>query len=59
LKGQARLTINDETRTVEPGDTIVTPPGARHRIVNVGTSAVAMIVACAPARGVEDNVFLE
>lgn len=59
LKGQARLTINDETRTVEPGDTIVIPPGARHKIVNIGTSDVVMIVACAPAWRVEDNVFLE
>jgi mannose-6-phosphate isomerase-like protein (cupin superfamily) len=59
LKGQAQLTINDDTRIVKPGDAIVIPPGARHKIVNIGASDVVMIVACAPAWRVEDNVFLE
>ncbi len=59
LHGQARLTVNDETRIVGPGDTIVIPPGARHKIVNVGATDVVMIVACAPAWHEEDNVFLE
>ena len=59
LQGKARLTVNDEARIVGPGDTIVIPPGARHKIVNVGATDVVMIVACAPAWHEEDNVFLE
>jgi mannose-6-phosphate isomerase-like protein (cupin superfamily) len=59
LQGQARLTVGEKTRIVGPGDTIVIPPGARHKIVNVGAADVVMIVACAPAWHEEDNVFLE
>ncbi len=59
LQGQARLTVGDETRIVGPGDTIVIPPGDRHKIVNMGATDVVMIVACAPAWHEEDNVFLE
>jgi len=59
LQGQARLTLGRETRLVGPGDTIVIPTGTRHKIVNAGDTQVVMIVACAPAWRVEDNVFLE
>ena len=59
LQGQARLTVGEKTHIVGPGDTIVIPPGARHKIVNEGASAVIMIVACAPAWHQEDSVFLE
>ena len=59
LQGQARLTVGDETRVVGPGDTVVIPPGARHKIVNVGATDVVMIVACTPAWHEEDNVFLD
>ena len=59
LQGQARLTLGRETRLVGPGDTIVIPTGTRHKIVNAGGTQVVMIVACAPAWHVEDNVFLE
>jgi mannose-6-phosphate isomerase-like protein (cupin superfamily) len=59
LQGQAQLTVDDETSTVGPGDTIPIPPGARHKIVNVGDTDVVMMVACAPAWHEHDNVFLE
>jgi mannose-6-phosphate isomerase-like protein (cupin superfamily) len=59
LQGQARLTVDDETCIIGPGDAIVIPPGAHHKIVNTGDTEVIMVVACAPAWHVEDNVFLE
>ena len=59
LQGQAQLTVANETRIVGPGDTVVIPPCAHHKIVNLGTTDVVMIVACAPAWHEEDNVFLE
>jgi mannose-6-phosphate isomerase-like protein (cupin superfamily) len=59
LQGQAQLTLGDEACVVGPGDSVVIPPGAGHKIVNVGTTDVVMIVACAPAWHEDDNVFLE
>jgi mannose-6-phosphate isomerase-like protein (cupin superfamily) len=59
LRGQAQLTVDDETSTVGPGDTIVIAPGAHHKIVNGGDTDVVMVVACAPAWHEYDNVFLE
>ena len=59
LKGQAQMTLDEEMRTVGPGDTIVIAPGARHRIVNTGDTDLVMIVVCAPAWRLEDNVFLD
>jgi mannose-6-phosphate isomerase-like protein (cupin superfamily) len=59
LTGQAHMTVDEEIRTVGPGDTIVIPPGARHRIVNTGDTDLVMIVVCAPAWHLEDNVFLD
>ena len=58
LQGQARLTVDDETCVVRPGDTVVIPSGARHKIVNAGSTDVVMVVACAPAWHKEDNFFL-
>jgi mannose-6-phosphate isomerase-like protein (cupin superfamily) len=59
LQGQARITLGEETRVIGPGDSVVIPVGAPHKIVNVGDTDVVMIVACAPAWHEEDNVFLE
>jgi mannose-6-phosphate isomerase-like protein (cupin superfamily) len=59
LKGQAQMTLDEETRTAGPGDTIVIAPGARHRIVNTGDSDLVMIVVCAPAWHLDDNAFLD
>jgi mannose-6-phosphate isomerase-like protein (cupin superfamily) len=70
LTGQAHMTVDEEIRTVGPGDTkemrtvgpgdtIVIAPGARHRIVNTGDTDLVMIVVCAPAWRLEDNVFLD
>ena len=59
LKGQAEMTLDEETCTIGPGDTIVIAPGARHKIVNTGETDLVMIVVCAPAWHLEDNVFLD
>jgi mannose-6-phosphate isomerase-like protein (cupin superfamily) len=59
LKGQAQLTVGDETRMVGAGDTIVIPPGTRHKIVNVGEGELIMLAVCAPAWRPEDSVYFE
>lgn len=59
LQGQAQLTVGDETCTVGTGDTIIIPPGARHKIVNVGEGELKMLAICAPAWHPEDNVYFE
>lgn len=59
LAGCGLLTVGQETSTVRAGDTIVIPPGTSHKIANTGETELVMIVTCAPAWHVEDNVFLE
>lgn len=44
LKGRMRLTIGDETRTVEPGAMYLIPPHVPHRAVAVDGPAVVLDV---------------
>lgn len=41
--GRAEWTVDDETRLVGPGTVIRTPPGAVHRMVNVGEETVTAL----------------
>jgi mannose-6-phosphate isomerase-like protein (cupin superfamily) len=59
LRGQAQLTVGDETRMVGAGDTIVIPPGGRHKIVNVGEGDLILLAICAPAWHPEDSIYFE
>lgn len=37
-KGQGRVLINDTTHTVEDGDAVIVPAGARHNVINDSTT---------------------
>src|SRR5438105_12488791 len=46
LEGTGRMTIDDETRDIEPGDSIAIPPGAVHAILNPGSITLKFLCCC-------------
>lgn len=57
LEGTGQMTIDAETRSVERGDAIAIPPGARHTIVNSGAETLKFLCCCAPPYEHDDTVF--
>jgi mannose-6-phosphate isomerase-like protein (cupin superfamily) len=50
LAGRSRFTAGDQTRDVEPGDTIFVPAGMPHRFHDI-TDELRLIVVFAPPEG--------
>jgi mannose-6-phosphate isomerase-like protein (cupin superfamily) len=59
LEGTGEMRINEESRSVGPGDAIAIPPGMVHTIVNSGEVALRFLCCCAPAYEHEDTVLVE
>jgi len=57
--GSGRLLIDGEERLIEQGDCALIPPGARHKVFNVGPEPLRIVCACAPAYSDEDTLLLE
>jgi mannose-6-phosphate isomerase-like protein (cupin superfamily) len=57
--GRGRLVVDGEERIVERGDCALIPPGARHKLLNVGEEPLRVVCACAPAYSDEDTCLLE
>jgi mannose-6-phosphate isomerase-like protein (cupin superfamily) len=57
--GRGRLVIDGEERIIAQGDCALIPPGARHKVSNVGEEPLRIVCACAPAYSDEDTVLLE
>jgi len=57
--GRGRLVIDGEERIVEQGDCALIPPGARHKLFNIGEVPLRIVCACAPAYSDEDTLLLE
>jgi mannose-6-phosphate isomerase-like protein (cupin superfamily) len=57
--GQGRLLIDGEERTIGEGDCALIPPGARHKLYNVGQEPLRVICACAPAYSDADTCLTE
>jgi putative monooxygenase len=45
LRGRLRHTVGNDTVDLEPGDTIVIPPGMGHNATSTGAVAAEMVVA--------------
>lgn len=58
LVGRGRMQVEDEIRTVGPGDAIAIPPGKRHQITNLGGETLRFLCCCAPAYEHEDTVMV-
>lgn len=59
LRGSARLRIDDETRDLAPGDAVLIPTGARHKIWNSGAVDLVFLCCCAPAYRHDDTILTE
>jgi mannose-6-phosphate isomerase-like protein (cupin superfamily) len=56
VEGGAELEIDGERAEVAPGDAILIPPGARHRI-RAGAGGCRFLCCCAPAYRHDDTFF--
>jgi mannose-6-phosphate isomerase-like protein (cupin superfamily) len=57
--GEGRLVINGEQRVIGEGDCALIPPGARHKLFNIGAEPLKILCACAPAYAEEDTCLTE
>jgi mannose-6-phosphate isomerase-like protein (cupin superfamily)/ketosteroid isomerase-like protein len=55
--GQGRLRLGDDESEVAAGDTVVIPPGTRHKLWNTGTEPLKLLCCCAPPYSHEDTVL--
>jgi mannose-6-phosphate isomerase-like protein (cupin superfamily) len=59
LTGQGGVRIDDEARTIGPGDVVVIAPGQRHKVWQEGEDELVLLVTCVPAYSVGEVVFTE
>ena len=57
--GEGRLRVAGDERDVRPGDCVVIPPGAEHKLWNTGDVALRLLCCCAPAYSHDDTVITE
>jgi mannose-6-phosphate isomerase-like protein (cupin superfamily) len=58
-EGRGLLVLDGAERVVGEGDCALIPPGAVHKIFNVGGGPLRIVCACAPAYSDEDTVLTE
>lgn len=56
--GRGQLTLDDTQHEINPGDTVLIPPGTRHCVVALGTEPLRILCACSPAYSHEDTELL-
>ena len=56
VQGSGDMEVDGERRTVSPGDAILIPPGAWHRI-RAGGEQLRFLCCCSPAYRHEDTFF--
>jgi len=57
--GSGRLVIDGEEREVGEGDCALIPPGATHKLFNIGSRPLRVLCACAPAYSDSDTTLVE
>jgi mannose-6-phosphate isomerase-like protein (cupin superfamily) len=57
--GEGRLILDGEERTISQGDCALIPPGARHKVFNLGAEPLRLVCACSPAYSDEDTHLTE
>lgn len=55
--GSGRMRLGDDEGDVKAGDTVVIPPGVRHKLWNTGTEPLKLLCCCAPPYS-HDDTFL-
>jgi len=59
VRGEGRMRLGDEEAEVRAGDTVVIPPGAKHKLWNGGPEPLVVLCCCAPPYRDEDTVLLD
>jgi mannose-6-phosphate isomerase-like protein (cupin superfamily) len=57
--GRGRLLLDGEERIISVGDCVLIPPGAPHKLFNVGGEPLRIVCACAPPYSDEDTCLTE
>jgi mannose-6-phosphate isomerase-like protein (cupin superfamily) len=57
--GSGTLRLGDEQAEVRAGDTVVIPPGVRHKLWNPGPEPLVLLCCCAPPYSHGDTVLCE
>jgi mannose-6-phosphate isomerase-like protein (cupin superfamily) len=57
VAGAGRIRVEGEERLVRPGDCVVLPPGARHKLFNDADEPLVLLCSCAPAYSDADTVI--
>lgn len=57
--GSGRLVLDGQEQTLGEGDCALIPPGARHKIYNIGSQPLRIVCACAPAYSDADTQLIE
>jgi mannose-6-phosphate isomerase-like protein (cupin superfamily) len=53
--GEGRLTVDGEERVLRSGDCALIPPGARHKVANIGDEPLRIVCSCSPPYSDEDT----
>jgi mannose-6-phosphate isomerase-like protein (cupin superfamily) len=48
VSGQGFVQVDEECQPVGPGSVVVVPPGAQHRLVNLGTEVLKVLASVSP-----------
>ncbi len=59
LEGYGLMQLGEEEFVIEPGDTVLIPPGTPHRVRNIGQGPLRILCACAPPYSHEDTEILQ
>ena len=57
--GTGRMGVEGDEREVGPGDCVVIPPGAVHKLWNIGSGPLRLLCCCAPPYRDDDTVLTE
>jgi mannose-6-phosphate isomerase-like protein (cupin superfamily) len=50
LSGSAEMTIDGVTEVLAEGDSVLSPPGSRHNLVNIGTAPLKILIITDPPK---------
>ena len=59
VAGAGRLRLGDDLADVRAGDTVVIPPGVRHKLWSGPAEPLVLLCCCAPPYAHEDTVLCE
>lgn len=58
VSGEGRMRLGDEEAEIRAGDTVVIPPGVKHKLWNRGSEPLVLLCCCAPPYSDADTVLL-